>query len=405
MAGLLDGTRVVELAHWIAGPTAAAVLADWGAEVIKIEPPAGDGLRGALVSAFPTKRGESENPFFEHVNRGKRSVCLDFHTEEGREIVLALLREADVLITNFRPRVLRRARLTYDDVAALNPRLVYCQITGYGPDHEESDRALVDVGVYARIGTAAMVTPPDSPDAPPPQEPNMMFDHTTGVAAAGAIVAALYARHRTGQGQRLAISLVRMGAFMMSWDLLRAARLGSRVRPVDREHVRNPLINCYRAKDGRWFWLLFAQPDPYWPLVCRITGRQDLLEDSRFADIYGRSQHAPELVRELDKAFAQKTLAEWAAIFDAEGVWWAPVNSPNEAVADPLVHKTGAFVDVPSGNGGTLRLLATPADFYGAEHGPKGPPPELGQHTEEVLLSLGYDWPQIVGLKERGVIP
>lgn len=396
--GPLSGTTVLELGQWIAAPAAACLLADWGADVIKVEPPEGDPLRAVLVSTFPSAKADV-NPFFEQVNRGKRSVALNLRREGAREVFMELVRGADVLVTNLRPKALRELGAAYETLSAHNPRLVYCQITGYGHDHEESDRALVDVGVYARLGMAKLVSPAHEPDEEPPQEPNMIFDHATGIAAAGAICAALLQRERHGRGGWVGVPLIRTGAYMLAWDLLRAARLGSRVRPVDRRHVRNPLINCYRCADGRWLWLLCAQPDRHWANLCRALSREDLVQDVRFKDIYARASNAPQLVDELDHTFAERPLAEWGTILDAHGVWWAPVNSVNEAVQDPLVRQAGVFV-MPSGASG--ELVAGPAEFPGAA--PRGPAPELGQHTEDVLLELGYDWEFIGRLKDEGAV-
>ena len=232
-----------------------------------------------------------------------------------------------------------------------------------------------------------------------------MGDHMAGMSAAGAIAAALFHRERTGQGQKLEVSLVRVGAYMMSWDITLALRLGTPVIPYDREHHINPLINCYRAGDGRWFWLLHLQADRHWPNVCRAVGRPDLLEDPRFSDIQKRRDNAPALVAELDKEFAKRPLSQWAEIFQREDVWWAPVNNVNELLEDPVVEKSGILVDVPAGDGSSFKLVAPPVTFRGTPSGPQRPPPELGQHTEEILLELGYSWDDIVALKEQGVIP
>lgn len=398
--GALEGIKVIELAQWIAGPAAAALLAEWGADVIKVEPLQGEPLRGMLVSVFPTRQGDA-NFLVDQVNRGKRSIAVNLRCEEGKAILHQLVAEADVLVTNLRPKALRELGATYEEVRPYNPRLVYCQITGYGHGHGESDRALVDVGVYARLGLARLVTPASDPEGKPPQEPNGIFDHTTSMVAAGAVALALYDRERTGAGRWVGVSLVRVGAFMLSWDLLRAIRLGSRVRPVDRRHVRNPLINCYRAGDGRWLWLLCAQPDRHWRSLCEALDREDLLDDPRFSDTVSRARNAADLVDELDREFGRRPLSQWAEILDRHDIWWAPVNNPNEAVADPLLEAAGALADIDAG-ARHARVIAGPVEAEGIR--PRGPVPEVGQHTEEVLLELGYDWDAISDLKRRGVI-
>jgi len=399
MSGPLEGTRVVEMGFWVAGPSAAAILCDWGADVIKIEPPSGDPFRGLFASvvgmAIPI------NPPFELDNRGKRSIALNLETAEGRAIGRALVDGADVFVSNVRPKVLDAFGLSYEELRKTNPGLIYCQVTGYGPDTPDRNRPSYDIGAFwARAGVAASLTPAG---AALPQQRGGMGDHVAGATAAGAICAALLARSRTGQGQRVAVSLIRAGVYMAGWDLSLALRLGIPIEPYDRYHAVNPIIDCYQAGDGRWFWLLLLQADRHWPDLCRAIEREDLLEDPRFSDIAVRGLNAPALVEELDMVFATRSLEEWAAAFDRENVWWAPVNSINEVVEDPVAHEAGAFVEVP-GPEGPIRMVATPADFYGTPWEPQGQAPELGQHTEEVLLELGYDWERIVALKERSAI-
>jgi crotonobetainyl-CoA:carnitine CoA-transferase CaiB-like acyl-CoA transferase len=400
VSGPLEGIRVVELGFWVAGPSAAAILGDWGADVIKIEPPNGDPSRGFLasVAGIPVPI----NPLFELDNRGKRSVVLNLNTGEGRSIARTLIDRADVFVTNVRPRVLEGAGLTYDELRQSNPGLVFCQVTGYSPDGPDRDRAAYDVGAFwARGGVAALLTAPGHEF---PQQRYGMGDHMAGSTAAGAVCAALLARSRTGQGQRLVVSLLRLGAYMVGSDLSAALRLGITVEPYDHKHAINPIINCFQASDGRWLWLLLLQADRHWPDLCRAIGRDDLVSDPRFVDIAVRRDNAPALVEELDRVFATKTLAEWAEIFDREDVWWAPVNAVLDMLQDTAVHDAGVFIDIP-GPEGEIKGVASPTDFYGTPWKPRGYAPELGQHTEEVLLELGYDWDQIVALKEASVIP
>ena len=400
MPGPLEGIRVVEIGFWVAGPSAAAILCDWGADVIKIEPPNGDPLRGLATAAAGWSL--PANPPFELDNRGKRSIALNLVTEEGRAIARALIDRADVLVTNVRPRVLEAAGLTYEKLRETNRGLVYCQLTGYSPDGPDRDRAAYDVGAFwARAGVASSLTPEG---AQLPHQRVGMGDHVAGCSAAGAICAALLARSRTGEGQRVAVSLIRAGVYTVGSDVSMALRLKFMVQPYDRYHAINPLIDCYQAGDGRWFWLLLLQGDRHWPDLCRAIEREDLLEDDRFADIGRRGLNAPALVDELDKVFATKSLDEWGQAFDRENVWWAPVNSISDVVNDPVAQEAGAFVDVP-GPEGPIQGVATPADFYGTPWQPRGYVPELGQHTEEILLELDYDWDRIVALKESGAIP
>jgi crotonobetainyl-CoA:carnitine CoA-transferase CaiB-like acyl-CoA transferase len=344
----------------------------------------------------------SLNPPFELDNRGKRSVALDLEKEEAREIALRLISDADVFVTNMRPRVLQDFGLTYPELHERFPRLVYAQVTGYGPDTESRDTAAYDIGAFwSQAGVAMSLT---APGGAIPQQRGGMGDHMTGQMTAGAICAALYNREKTGEGQRVSVPLVRVGVYMVSWDVMLALRLGLPILTYDRHHAVNPIIDCYKAGDGKWFWLLLLQADRHWGDLCQAIEREDLMADERFKNIEVRRINAPALVEELDAVFATKPMAEWAEAFSANNVWWAPVNSINEVVADPMVRASGAFVDVP-GPDGTTEMVSTPADFSGTPWQAQGPPPELGQHTEEVLLEMGYDWDGIIALKETGAIP
>jgi crotonobetainyl-CoA:carnitine CoA-transferase CaiB-like acyl-CoA transferase len=401
MAGPFDGIKVVELGVWVAGPAAAGVLADWGAEVIKIEPHAGDPLRGF----FRAMAGQDLplNPPFELDNRGKRSIQIDIAADGGAALVASLADRADVFVTNVRPTVLRRLGLDYDDLAARNPRLVYARVTGYGERGPERDRQAYDLGAYwSRAGVAAALT---SPGGEPPYMRGGFGDHTTALSLIGGIATALFARERSGVGQLVTTSLLRTGMYVLGFDLNSVLRLGAAFPQATRETMGNPLTNCYRSGDDRWFWLLGLQADRHWPDLARAVGRPEWIEDARFREIHARGQHRAELVRELDVIFAGAPLAEWARRLDEAGMWWAPVQTLEQVAQDPQAEAAGGFVDVPAADGGTTRMVANPVDYAGTPWQPRAPVPEPGQHTEEVLLEHGYDWEKIAALKARGVIP
>jgi crotonobetainyl-CoA:carnitine CoA-transferase CaiB-like acyl-CoA transferase len=395
----MEGIKVVELGMWVAGPAASAVLGDWGADVVKIEPPDGDPFRG-LLSAFG---GDGSSPPFELDNRNKRSIGLNLSRPEARTIALQLIDQADVFVTNARMDALERAGLDHASLSARNPRLVYASVTGYGTEGPERDRAAYDVGAFwSRAGVAAALTPEGS-DLP--YQRGGMGDHMAGMAAAGAVAAALLARERTGEGQLVSTSLMRIGMYMIGWDISMALRLGIPVVPMSVNAPPNPLINPYTAGDGRSFWLLGLQADRHWPDVLRAVERTEWAEDSRFSSIEARWQHSAELVAELGERFAAKPLAEWAPIFDREDVWWAPVQHGHEVVGDPQAAAAGGFVDVPVADGEPVRMVASPVDFGGTPWSPRSMPPEFAQHTEEVLLELGYGWDEIIALKDAGAVP
>jgi crotonobetainyl-CoA:carnitine CoA-transferase CaiB-like acyl-CoA transferase len=399
MTGPLAGIRVVELGFWVAGPAAAGIMADWGAEVIKIEPPTGDPMRGL----FSTAAGVDVpiNPPFELDNRGKRSIALNVLKDEGRAIALAVLDRADVLVSNLRLSALERAGLGYDALHARNPRLVYCSISGYGPTGPDHDRPAYDVGAFwARAGVGASLAPKG---APPPQQRGGMGDHTTAITAVSAICAALVARQRTGEGQFVAASLLRTGIYVIGWDVNTRLRLGRVESPYDRRNIPNPVVNCYQSGDGRWFWLLGLQGDRHWPDLVKALDHPELLADARFANIRVRRENAEECVAVLDALFADHPMAYWAEALDRAGMWWAPVQTVSEMIDDPQVRASGAFVPTQVSEG-VAEMVASPAEFAGTPGPAPTMAPEFGQHTEEILLELGYDWERIAALREAGAI-
>jgi crotonobetainyl-CoA:carnitine CoA-transferase CaiB-like acyl-CoA transferase len=400
MPGPMEGVRVVDLGFWVAGPSAAGILADWGAEVIKIEPPNGDPSRGFLASA--TGIPVPVNPLFELDNRGKRSIAINYAEPEGRDVTLRIIDRADVFISNLRPGALIRAGLDYESLAQRNPRLVYASVTAYGLDGSDRDRAAFDIGAFwSRSGIAASLTPAGTT---PPYQRAAMGDHVAGIAAAAGVCAALLARNRTGRGQMISTSLLRLGIFALGWDMNIMLRMGMTALPMSREFTPNPMIACYYDRDGRWFWLLGLQGDRVWPGLARAVGHPEWLEDERFSNLLARGVNCAELIRLLDEIFPTRPLAEWAEIFDREGVWWAPVLTTDQVVEDPQAIACGAFVDVPVTEGSS-RMVASPVDFSEGGSHPRSAVPELGQHTEEILLELGYDREAISRLKEKGAIP
>ena len=383
MPGPLEGIRVVELGVWVAGPAAAGILCDWGADVIKIEPPDGDPARGftkMLGGDLPT------NPPFELDNRGKRSVVLDLTSADGRAAALELIDSADVFVTNIRKRALARIGLDPESLLARDERLVYALVTGFGIEGPDADAAGFDIAAWwSRAGIAWLLTPLG---ADPPFQRGGMGDHTVGMTAAGMICAALLNRASTGMGQLVTTSLLRQGAYTVGFDVNTYLLWGLQFQGGSRTRMPNPTVNNYVAGDGRRFWIVGLEGERHWPPLARAVGRPDWLDDDRYSTPQARAQNAEALIAELDAAFATKPLDEWRAVFaDEPDFFWAPVNSIEDLVADPQFVAAGGLVDVPDGVS-TTTMVATPADFLGTPSSPRAIAPELGQHTDEVLAEL-----------------
>ena len=401
MAGPLEGIRVVEMGVWVAGPAAGAILSDWGADVVKIEPP-GIGDPGRLFSKM--LGGDLPfNPVFENDNRNKRSVVVDVRREEGKAVALDLLRGADVFVTNIRPAALARLGLDPDSLAERFPKLVYGLITGYGLEGPDADRAAYDVAAFwSRSGIASSLTPPGST---PPFQRGGMGDHNAGLALCSGICAALFRRERTGKGQLVSTSLLREGLYTLSFDLSVAARFGIGIQVGNRERMPNPAMNCYADSEGRYLWIVGLEGERHWPPLARVVGHPEWLEDPRYAEPVERAKNAEGLIRELDAIFATKTREEWGALFDAEeDLWWAPVNTVEDVLADPQAHAAGGLRRGAPTETGRPLLPATPVDFEGTPWKPRAMAPEHGEHTEEVLGELGRSNAEIDALRAKGIL-
>ncbi|MGW0158210.1 CaiB/BaiF CoA transferase family protein [Mycobacterium sp. NPDC003323] len=388
MAGPLEGFRVIELGVWVAAPAAGAILADWGADVIKIEPPGGDPARAfGRMLGLDADLGPAANPPFQMDNRSKRSIVLDLASEDDRRTAADLLGTADVFLTNIRPAALTRLGLDFTTVAAANPRLVYGLITGYGTEGPDADRAAYDVAAFwARAGIADLLTRPG--DTPPFQRGGM-GDHSAGMTLAAALCAALLARNRTGTGQLVTTSLYRQGAYTVAFDLNTVLMTGQQVAIGQRETMGNPCMNNYAAGDGRRFWIVGLDVARHWPSLCRVVDRDEWL--TRYPTPRDRFAHAREIIAELDAIFATRALADWEALFAAEpDFFWSPVNSLDDVLADEQFYAAGGIVDVGQGDSSTP-MVATPADFSATPWRPRGPAPELGEHTAQIRAELAQD--------------
>jgi crotonobetainyl-CoA:carnitine CoA-transferase CaiB-like acyl-CoA transferase len=376
MSGPLQGVKVIEMGVWVAGPAATGLMADWGADVIKVEPPTGDPQRfvfGALGVA-----DQKGVPPFEIDNRGKRSVVLDLRNDNDLQKMFALLEDADVFVSNVRPAGLARMGLDPDSLTKRFPRLIYGQLTGYGTTGPDVDKAGYDIGAFwSRSGLAHTTV---APDELPPAIRSGQGDHTTGLSMAAGVLAALFDRERTGKGRVVSTSLLRTGIYTLGWDVGVYLRFGKRQSTKSSRKNPAPQMNCYRCADGRAFWLLGMEADRHFPGLLKAIGREELASVENFKNARARSINAGEFTAVLDEHFATQDYAYWTARFDANDVWWAPLNSIADAVADPQVIASGAFVDMtPQPDEDPYRAVNSPVDF--SDYTPTyGPVPNLGQH-------------------------
>jgi len=386
---LLKGVKVIEHATYFAAPGAGGILSDWGAEVIKIEPPGGDPVR----SNFPTKGSDKEqltdNPAFDSDNRGKKSIVVDARTEEGREIIRKLADTADVFLTNVRPGGIERSGLGYDILSKRNPKLVYCALTGYGLEGPDANAPGFDVASFwSRSGLARLTAPKGSELFP---VRTASGDHTTSIAAVAAINAALIQALKTGKGQLVDVSLLRTGLYTLHTDLAIQLFFGRIASTRPRAEAYNPLTNFFRTKDDAWICIVARAGKADLPRMARAFDLPGIDTDPRFQDGRSRRDNAGEITAMFDAAFARFTKDEIAARLTAEEIAWAPAQTLADVAVDPQVHAAGGIVQTPGKDGiGSFASPAAPAKFHGVDDGPKGPGPKLGEHTREILASLGY---------------
>ncbi len=399
---LFSGLKVVDCASYIAGPAATTVLADFGADVIKIEPPGiGDPYR--FLYKTPPNPVLEENYYWELTNRNKRSLCLDLKSPQGREVIERLVRWADVFVTNYPPQVRRGLKVTYEDLSPLNPRLIYADITGYGAKGPEADKPGFDLTAYwARSGLMEYTRNAGSPPTIPIPGSG---DHATAITLYGAIVTGLYRRERTGAGSCVSTSLIAEGAWMTGpW--LHAALNGATFEVLDRRRSKNPLGGeTYQTEDGRWLILALLSGDRDWPIFAKAIGRQDLLDDQRFATGKGRALYAETLVNELDGTFASRPLAEWKTVLDAARLAYGVVQIPSEIATDPQLFANDIVVPLADGGLATRYTVSNPLTIHEVAKTPPRRAPELGEHTEEVLRDLGFDAAEITELQASGATP
>lgn len=403
MTLVLDGIRVLEVAEYGFVPSAASVLGEWGADVVKVEHAVrGDASRG--LSSFGVKPGQDGfTVLWEPFNRSKRSIAVDIAVPEGRDIIMELASRADVFITSFLPAARRKLGLEVADLRAANPKIIYARGSANGQQGPEAEAGGFDALTFwmrSGLASAASVGMPSVLQQPGPG----LGDIQTGMSLAGGIAAALFHRERTGEAVEVDASLLAQGCWAMSSSLIAANLAGREERPTpDRRTFENPLTNTYRTADGRWLVFAMMQADRYWPGLCTAIGHEELIDDPRFADMPSRARNAEACIAALDAIFASRPLAEWQEILSQQDGPFSIAQRVGDLNRDEQAWANGYLQVVDYGEGRSLTMVTAPVQFNG-ETAMLRRAPEFGESTEEVLLELGHSWEDIARFRDRDAI-
>jgi crotonobetainyl-CoA:carnitine CoA-transferase CaiB-like acyl-CoA transferase len=404
----LDGVRVLEVAQFTYVPSAGAVLADWGAEVIKIEHPVtGDAQRGLVkvLGAAASKPGSSFAPIMEAPNRGKRSVGMALDNAEVRQEFNELVRRSDVFLTNYLPSARTKLHIDVDDVRSVNPDIIYVAGSGFGMNGADRDAGAYDATAFwARGGSADGLNPPDA-DQSAFMPAGAYGDNIGGMTIAGGVAAALYGRHVTGDPSVLDVSLLAVGAWTTQFSINMAMLMGGPLPKVERrtQAPGNPLTGAYRTSDGRFVQLSMLQPTRYWPEFCRLMGLDEYTEDPRFESLQAMAQNADIAYGIVHDAIAKLTFAECKDVLSRGTGQWAPVQDAWELAHDEGLTANGRIANIVDADGNPQQLVASPVKF---DDGPVelGRAPQFAEHTDDVLRELGVDDDRLIELKIAGAI-
>ena len=395
---IFSGLKVVDFASFIAGPSAAVILSDFGADVIKVEPPAGDTWRiGHKIPPQP----QAKDAYPWHLaNRNKRGITLDLKSPSAQQVLEKLVKWADVFIVNTPHPARKKLKLEYNDLAQWNPRLIYGDLTGFGEKGPDSELPGFDITAYwARSGLLSMTR---DAGAPPTWPVAGSGDNATAVGLYSAIVTALYRRERTGKGSYVTTSLLAEGVWSASVSIQAALCEAKFFAPHDRKNPANAALNVYRASDGTWFVLLVL-PDKL-AAVAKAIGRPDLLTDPRFSDPTKLVEHMPALMEILDGVFSSKPMAHWREVFDGIHVTFGAVRGPEEVINDPQLRANDIVVPLEGAGGKLTSTISSPINVHGVAKVPAKRAPALGEHNEAVLKQLGFSTSEIDGFRESGVV-
>jgi crotonobetainyl-CoA:carnitine CoA-transferase CaiB-like acyl-CoA transferase len=400
----MQGVRILEVAEHTFVPAASALMADWGAEVIKIEHvERGDAMRG-LASSGVAVIPSNVHVLLEHSNRGKKSLGLDLKSEEGLAILYKLAEKSDIFLTNKLPRVRKQLKIDVEQIRAHNPKIIYVRGTGQGERGPDADKGSYDsLAFWARSGIAIGSMREEYTEVPVPPGPGF-GDSIGAMTIAGGMMGALFHRERTGETSVVDVSLLGTGIWAMGQAFSLSLLLNVPWKPPPAAVMRsNALVRNYQTKDGHWVALCCLQAGKYWPLLSDAIGRPELSADPRFADHAALMSHGADAIEILNEIFAERTAAEWReALADFEGQW-TMVQDTLEAAEDPQSVANGYLQDCETKAGASFRMAAAPVQFDEAPAAPKRAP-EFNEHGDDILADLGFDWDTVVDLKVRGVV-
>ncbi|WP_024622061.1 CaiB/BaiF CoA transferase family protein [Metaclostridioides mangenotii] len=384
--GLLKGVRVVELSSFVAAPCCAKLLGDWGAEVIKIEPLGGDGIR-VMGGTFKSPYTDEENPMFELENGNKKGISVNVKTKEGVEVLHKLLEKSDIFVTNVREQALAKMGLTYDQLKDAFPGLIHAHILGYGEEGPLKDKPGFDYTAYfARGGVSQSLM---EKGTSPCNTAAGFGDHYAGISLAAGIMAALYKKQITGEGDKVTVSLFHTALYGMGM-MVTTSQYGNEM-PISRAEPNSPLMTTYRCKDDKWIQLALIQYNKWLPKFCDVINRKDIMEDDRFNDISVMPLHVNEMVEIVEKAMLEKTLDEWSVLLDAADLPFEKVQSCEDLLTDEQAWANDFLFKTTYANGNEGVLVNGPVKFKTMGIKEYSPAPRIGEHTEEVLRELGYN--------------